>query len=151
MLIVIWDYLIEGNHILRFVNFSLSFLLISEEIPHIIDLREAFPLQSRPTSLALLNELFGKRIAIKAIFQKIFFISENSTTYWEQIAHGRRDDFSGGEHSSKTLNNLLRKLRKCRILAYFTKRFNKPCVKFLRVWTKNTNFWEIWESFLKIS
>ena len=25
----------------------------------------------------------------------------------------------------------------------FFKKFNKPCVTFSRVWTKNTNYWEI--------
>ena len=35
--------------------------------------------------------------------------------------------------------NFLRKLLKCIILAYFSKKFNKPCVNFSRVWTKNTN------------
>ena len=40
------------------------------------------------------------------------------------------------------------------ILAYFSKNFYKPCVKFSRVWTKNTNCWkfrEIFENFQKIS
>ena len=31
----------------------------------------------------------------------------------------------------------------------FFKKFNKPCVNFLRVWTKNTNSWEIFKKFSK--
>ena len=53
---------------------------------------------------------------------------------------GGRDNFR------KSVKNLIRKLQKGIILAYFF----KTCVKFLRVWTKNTNGWEIFEKILKI-
>ena len=35
------------------------------------------------------------------------------------------------------------------ILAYFSMKFNKQCVDFWRVWTKNTKFWEILRKFSK--
>ena len=41
---------------------------------------------------------------------------------------------------------------KCIILTYFSKKFNKPCVYFLRVWTKKQfigNFEKIFEKFEK--
>ena len=37
--------------------------------------------------------------------------------------------------------NFLRKI------AYFSKRFKKPCVSFSRVWTKITNSWKFWINF----
>ena len=33
----------------------------------------------------------------------------------------------------------------------FVKKFNKACVKFLRVWTKSSNCWEILRKFSKVS
>ena len=33
----------------------------------------------------------------------------------------------------------------------FFEKFNKPCVNFLRVGTKNTIYWKFWENFRKIS
>ena len=36
-------------------------------------------------------------------------------------------------------------------LSIFYKRFNKPCVDFLRVWTKNKSYWKIWEKFRNFS
>ena len=81
--------------------------------------------------------------------------------------------FSGGGHFSKILKkyimkiakkriilayeilrkfskNFLIKSRKCIISAYFSKKTNKPRVKFLRVWTKNGNCWEILRTFSNI-
>ena len=46
---------------------------------------------------------------------------------------------------SKIFKNFLRKLQKI-MLAYFSKKFMKPCVNFSRVWTKNTNFGDFWEN-----
>ena len=36
------------------------------------------------------------------------------------------------------------------LFLHIFKKFNKPCVKFLRVWTKNANCWDIFEKILKI-
>ena len=47
---------------------------------------------------------------------------------------------SGEEDFSKILKNVLRKSRKMHYFSIFFKKFNKPCVKFLRVWTKNTSW-----------
>ena len=46
------------------------------------------------------------------------------------------------ENIRKFSKYFLRKLLKCIILPYFSKGFNKPCVNFSRLWTKNTNRWE---------
>ena len=47
----------------------------------------------------------------------------------------------------KFLKIFIRILLKCIIFAYFSKNFNKRCVNFLRVWTKNANCWEILRKF----
>ena len=54
------------------------------------------------------------------------------------------------ENFWKFAKYFLRKLQKCIILAYFSKKFNKPCVNFSRVRTKNTNCWEILRNFEKL-
>ena len=41
--------------------------------------------------------------------------------------------------------------KKCIIVEYFSKFFYKPCINFSRVWTKNTNCWEILRNFWKFS
>ena len=63
--------------------------------------------------------------------------------------HGRSQDFFRGE----TLRKFLKKFFKnCEneLFRIFHILFNKPCVKFFRVWTKNTNCWEILRKLLKI-
>ena len=64
-------------------------------------------------------------------------------------AFGRKTQIVGNfENFSK---NFLRKLQKMNYFSIFFKKFNKPCVNFSRVWTKNTNCWEILRSFQNIS
>ena len=43
------------------------------------------------------------------------------------------------------------KTAKMHYLRIIFKRFNKPCVHFSRVWTKNTNCWDILRNFRKFS
>ena len=45
--------------------------------------------------------------------------------------------------------DFLRKLQKLHYFSLFFKKISKLCVKFLRVWTKNTIGWEIFEKILK--
>ena len=45
----------------------------------------------------------------------------------------------------KTFNKFLRKIAKNALFSIFFKKFNKQCVKCLRVWTKNENCWEIFD------
>ena len=45
--------------------------------------------------------------------------------------------------------NFLIKLQKMHYFSIFFKKFNKPCVNFWGVWTKNTNCWEILWNFRK--
>ena len=59
-------------------------------------------------------------------------------------APGRRRIFENLQKKS------LRKLQKCSILPYFAKNA-KLCIKFSRVWTKNTIGWGNFEKILKIS
>ena len=65
--------------------------------------------------------------------------------YWTK--HGHNQDFYVSKISK---NVLLRKLRKMHYFSIFFKKVNKPCVKTLRLWTKNANCWEIFEKNLKI-
>ena len=52
------------------------------------------------------------------------------------------------EEFSKIYKIFLRKFVKdCNILAYFSKKLEKPCVTFSRVWTNNPNFLENFENF----
>ena len=55
---------------------------------------------------------------------------------------------------SKIFKNFLRKLLKMHYFSIFFKEFNKPCVHFSRIWTKNANCWEIlrklWKFLMKI-
>ena len=51
------------------------------------------------------------------------------------------------ENLRKFSKNFLRKFRKMNSFSIFFKRFNKPCVNFSRVWTKNTTCWKFWENF----
>ena len=71
-----------------------------------------------------------------------------------QHYHGRSQDigsgnnFGGGLVGCAGAGNFrkffrnLRKLLKMHNLTYFQKGFNKPCVNFSRLLTKNTNYWE---------
>ena len=43
----------------------------------------------------------------------------------------------------KFWKNFFRKLVKMHYISILFKKVNKPCVNFLRVWTKNANCWEI--------
>ena len=45
------------------------------------------------------------------------------------------------ENFRKFAKKFLKKIAKIHYFSKFFKRFNKPCVKFLRVWMKNTSFW----------
>ena len=57
-------------------------------------------------------------------------------------AFGRKTQFNGNFES------FLKQIAKKSIsLAYFSKKFNKPCINFLRVWTKNANCWEFLRKF----
>ena len=49
----------------------------------------------------------------------------------------------------KFSKDFLRKLRKMHYFSIFFKKFNKPRVNFLFVWTKNANCWKFWEKFRK--
>ena len=65
--------------------------------------------------------------------------------------HGHSQDFFGGGGTfRKFFKNFLRKLRKMHYFSKFFKKFNKPCVKFLRVWTKNANCWDLLRKFSNI-
>ena len=79
--------------------------------------------------------------------------------------------FQGGEHFSKIKKDFLRKLRKMQYFriwnfrkfsenflrksgkmhyfSIFFKKFNKACINFLCVWTKNTICCKFWENFLE--
>ena len=63
--------------------------------------------------------------------------------------HGRSQDFfrGGGTFFENFQKISEENCEKFIILAYFFKKFNKPCVKFLRVWTKDTTYWKFWENF----
>ena len=50
---------------------------------------------------------------------------------------------------SKILKNFIRKLLKMHYFNIFFKKFNKPCVNLLCVWTKKTMYWKFWENFRK--
>ena len=51
---------------------------------------------------------------------------------------------------SKLQKTFFKSLIKYIILAYFSMKFNKQCVNFWRVWTKNTSYWEFLRKFSKI-
>ena len=57
----------------------------------------------------------------------------------------------GAPRTPENFGKFAKKMQKCIILAYFSKEFNKPRVNFSRVWTKNTNSWEILRNFRKFS
>ena len=59
-------------------------------------------------------------------------------------APGRRGIFENLQKNS------LRKLQKMKHFRLFCKKISKPCVKFSRVWTKNTIRWGNFEKILKI-
>ena len=65
-----------------------------------------------------------------------------------EFLDGRRQDFFGG-NTFRKLKKFLRKLRKMHYFSIFFKWFNKPYVNFMRVWTKNTSCWKIWENLSK--
>ena len=58
--------------------------------------------------------------------------------------------FRGGGDTSKILKIFLKKIAKNALFYHIFKKFNKPCVTFLRVWTKNANCWEIEKILMKI-
>ena len=89
----------------------------------------------------------------------------NETTYMSSVAYAGKN-FGGGVQGygrprrgsggwapgcrkifENLQKNFLRKLQKMHYFSKFFKRFNKPCVNFSRVWTKNTNCWEILRNF----
>ena len=70
---------------------------------------------------------------------------------WGVQGYGRPRRGSGGGKFSKIWKNFLRKLQKINYFSIFFKKLNKPCVNFSRVWTKNTNYWEILRNFLQFS
>ena len=61
----------------------------------------------------------------------------------------KRNLFEFWEMFPKFWKDLLRKLLKMDYFAIFCKTFNKPCVNFLRFWTKNPIYWKFWENFRK--
>ena len=52
---------------------------------------------------------------------------------------------------SKIFKTFLKKIAKMHYFSIYFKKVNKPCVIFSRIWTKNTNCWEILRNFRKIS
>ena len=76
---------------------------------------------------------------------------------WGVQGYGRPRRGSGGgvPGRRRIFENLqkkfLRKLQKMHYFSIFCKKFNKPCVHFSRVWTKNTNCLEIFRNFRKLS
>ena len=69
---------------------------------------------------------------------------------WASKEHGRIQDFFEGNTVRKFSKSFLRKLRKMHYFCIFFKKFKKPCVNFLRLWTKNTMYWKFWENFRKL-
>ena len=62
------------------------------------------------------------------------------------LMHGRSQDFfREGDHFSKILKRFLRKLIKMHYFSIFFIIFNKACVNFSRIWTKNANVGKFWE------
>ena len=55
------------------------------------------------------------------------------------------------ERFKKIFQNFRKKIAKNDYFCIFFKKFNKPYVSSLRVWTKNANCWEIVGNFLKFS
>ena len=53
------------------------------------------------------------------------------------------------ESFEKIFENFIRIFLKMHYFSIFFQKVNKPCVNFLRVWTKNANCWETFEKFLK--
>ena len=53
------------------------------------------------------------------------------------------------EKFSQISKIFLQKIAKMHYFSIFFKKFNKPCVNFSRVWTKNTNCWENLTNFRK--
>ena len=64
--------------------------------------------------------------------------------------HGRSQDFFGGSLFKNFQKIFLRKLRKCIIQAYFSKKFNKPCFTFFTRLDEKHNLLEILRKFFKI-
>ena len=64
---------------------------------------------------------------------------------------GGRSPPDAGEFSKICKKIFLKKLQKCIILAYFSKKFKKPCLTFSRIWKKITNSWEFLINFRKFS
>ena len=64
-------------------------------------------------------------------------------------AFGRKTQFIGNFEKifENFSNDFLRKLLKIRYFSIFFKRFNKPCVNFLRVWPKTQSVGKFWENF----
>ena len=50
----------------------------------------------------------------------------------------------------KSFKSFLKKMAKMHYFSIFFKNINKACVKFLRFWTKNWNFWKILRYYSKI-
>ena len=71
-----------------------------------------------------------QKCIILAYFQK------NSQTMLLFRVFGRKTQMDG--NFEKFSKNFLRKLREIHYFSIFFKKFNKPCVNFSRVWTKNT-------------
>ena len=87
------------------------------------------------------------RLEEKRNFQKIFLRKLRKTHYFRRFFRKFKKlcvNFFARLDEKDNLLEILRKFSsenylKGIILAYFSKRFNKPCVNVLRVWTKNAN------------
>ena len=82
---------------------------------------------------------FLKKIAKNALFLPIF---PNNLANHALIfcAFGRKTQFVG--NFEKFFKMFLKKIAKMHCFSLFFQKFNKPCVKFLRAWSKNTIYWK---------
>ena len=112
-------------------------------------LQIAFFVQTRKNgmlgSLNLLKNMLKKSILsnfLKLLFPMVqhIFMKNRQFRAGRPRNHGRSQDFFGGGAAFQKI--FFRTQLKMHYFSIFFKKFNKPCVSFLRVRTKNTIYWK---------
>ena len=82
------------------------------------------------------------------IFKKIQNIFKKSKNIFNKFLKNFQKKF---QKVAKVFKNFLKKIVKMHYFSRLFTKFKKLCVDFLRVWTKNTNYWKFWENFRNFS